>query len=1092
MKCINCASQIEANMKFCPHCGQTTQQLCPHCGTHFKPGYTYCSECGIKLTDNHISANIKIQSITHSINNHEGDIRKHASVLFADVRGSTALVEGLDPEEAKNIIMPIIEAMCAAVYSFGGTIIKTAGDGIVAIFGAPVALEDHAFRACLAALAMQDTVLKTNDTLKIRVGIHSGEVYLETIGDRGYDIVGQTVNLAARMEQTAKPGSIQITSSTFELAKNNIDIRAIGTVSVKGFKQPIETYELLSAVQKHKVLSKVKERHTFLPFTGREQEMHALNELVEKAKSGHGNVVGINGEAGQGKSRLIYEFVHKGSHAGEFNVLITGGFSHTQQTPYFPLVHALQQWMGIVQDDTMDEVMQKIHPYLKDVTTPHASDALLVLLGFNITNNKWLSLDHPIKRKYQFDTIMAILFAYAKEKPLVLIIEDSHWLDNETEAFLAMLISHIQESRVLLIITLRSEYVDHWLQHAHYTQIKLNALSKHDEINALNTLLGNHPSLEELKQQLAKNCAGNPFFLEEMIKSLIQEKVLIGEIHQFRLSEKVLANKLQLPESIFAVLQTQLDHLQPLERRILRMASVIGERFTYKMLTKIMEKESLENIQKGLRELTANEYIFQTHIYPEPESAFKHSLIHEVTYNSLLKSLRKSTHIKILGILEALLNSNQNYQLQAYHAYQGESWEKAFHYCYNAAEEMFVSLSANRSAAILFEKSLISAEHINKTAQVLEKCLHIHMNLITIYRRLCRLYDEGRHIREMEELLLLAKHKNMQSIKTLFYNAMGSYYLALGDTKKSLQWYTEAANTSILCEDKMMQAVSASASIYIYLFTGEYKTLYTKANKALKMLPELGYRHKLFPLPMGHFTNWMTSLAHAYASDYHPKENLDKKIQYLINSTNIYQSTLDAVYVSMAIGWLYFYQGLYESAIDHLSRALIFANEHEILQYIPSIAAALACANLRVNKIDEGKKLLEHALAVFNHHDSYIPKFLALDLITESYILLKDYSAAKAFAEPALEMAEHSELHGIKTTLLRLCAEIDLNLPHPDYKHIKQQLQQSIEWGERLGMVANYGHCQSVLAKLYKQMGDIKSANHANQAATQCYADLGM
>ena len=320
---------------------------------------------------------------------------------------------------------------------------------------------------------------------------------------------------------------------------------------------------------------------------------------------------------------------------------------------------------------------------------------------------------------------MAILFAAAEKKPLVFIIEDSNWIDNETEGFLDILISHLSQSRLLLIITLRSECNDPWVNRPGYTQIRLGALSQNDESAALNILLGNHPSLQKIKTQLLQNCAGNPFFLEEMIKSLIHDKVLIGSLHNYQLSENALTHKIQLPESIFAVLQTQLDSLSPLERRILRMASVIGERFTYKMLTKIMEKDSMENIQKGLCELTANEYIFQTHIYPEPESAFKHALIHEVTYNSLLKSLRRSTHVKILGILEALLLKDQNFQLQAYHAYQGESWEKAFFYCQHAAEEMFFLLSANQSAAILFEKALASAEHLQKSTDILEKCLRM-------------------------------------------------------------------------------------------------------------------------------------------------------------------------------------------------------------------------------------------------------------------------------------------------------------------------------------------------------------------------------
>lgn len=1095
MKCSSCKKEIEVSMKFCPYCGQVIKRQCARCGASYQPGYLFCSECGMNLSIEEPVKSNTLEIALHSVDKDEKDIRKHATVLFADVKGSTDIVEKLDPEEAKDILLPIVDAMREAIFSYGGTLIKTAGDGIVAIFGAPQALEDHALRACLAALSIQDKIMKLNTDIKVRVGLNSGEVYLEMIGDenhREYDIAGQTVHLAARMEQTAKPGTVQITQNTFSLVEKDVQAISIGAVEIKGFSQPIDVFELQAVSKKNKLQSDIKERPTFLPFIGRKKEIDQLNQLAERAQSGHGNAVGIIAEAGQGKSRLLYEFLHKQIVTKNFDVLMTRGFSHTQNIPYFSIIQALQHWMEINTNETEQSLHKKIQSFLVNVTVPHALDAILVLFGTPPMDLTWNKLERALKRKYQLNTLIAIFITAAAKKPLALIIEDIHWIDSETKAFLDVLISHLNRARVLLIVTSRLEYDDGWIKKSGYTQIKLEALSQSDESAALDELLGDHPSLLEIKTQLLQNCAGNPFFLEEMIKSLIRDKILIGTINHFHLNDKMLTNKIQLPESIFAILQAQLDSLSTLERKTLRIASVIGERFTYLMLSKIMDEEKGEIIQQVLRELTDNQYIYDTRIYPEPESAFKHALIHEVTYNSLLKSLRRSMHIKILSILETLPTKDQDLLLKAHHAYQGESWDKAFHYYFKGANYIFFSLSANKSAAELYEKALISAEHLPKQEEIMRDCLYIHMYLIVIYRRLTRMQDEGHHIKEMEKLLLLPENKNQQELRTLFYSAKGVYYLTLGETLQAKHWYNESYNACLQCEDKMIKAVSESSCAFIYLFTGEYATLYKRADHALQILPTLGYRHDLFPLPIGHFSNWMKSWAHAYTGDYHPKEKFEEQIKYLSNSVDIHQLSIDAVYVLMAIGLLYFYQRLYDKAIEHLLRALSFTTDLEILQYIPSIVAALGISYLHLNKKEEGKKFIDQAVQAFNDVESYISKMLALDLITEGLLLIGDYSFAKTFCQQAIQIAERCELAGIKTTLLRLSAEIDLHDPLPDYVSIEQKLQESIERGKKLGMVSNAGHCQWVLAKMHRQAGNIEASKQAEQAAHQCYEELNM
>jgi len=1090
-------------MKFCPYCGYAAQKTCAHCGTIQSASYAFCSECGNNLgtdmtpaLDSFIPAvkSSHTGTVSYFGTREEEDLRKHATVLFADLKSSTNMVEGLDPEEAKNLLLPIVDAMREAIISYDGTIIKTAGDGIVAVFGAPHSMEDHALRACLAALSMHENVAKINSELKIRVGLNSGEVYLELLGDKirkEYDITGQTVNLAARMEQTAKPGKIQITKYTLSLVETNVQVTPIGAVDIKGFSQPIDVFEL-DAVIENKLLAETKERPTFLPFVGREKEINLLSQLAEDAKVGHGNAAGIVAEAGQGRSRLIYELLRKENIADKFNVLMTSCYSHTNNVPYAPIRIVLQQLTGISIKETPENAFEKVKTFLFDINVPFAIQAALVLLGVPHVDTEWDKLEVQIKRKYQIETIIAILRFEAEKKPLLFIMEDSNWMDSETEAFLDAFISEITQSRIFMILTSRPEFVDHWVNRREYTQIKLSSLLPKDEAIALNTLLGDHPSLQEIKTQLLQNSAGNPFFLEEMIKSLIRDKILIGTENHYQLSEKALAGKLQLPESIFAVIQAQLDNLSSLERKIIRMASVIGERFTYRMLTKIMDNESSQNIQQALRTLTANQIIYETRIYPEPESAFKHALIHEVAYNSLLKSLRKVMHIKILTVLETLPVEEQDLQLQAYHAYQGESWEKAFKYSYEAGYAMFFVLSANKAASALYQKALNASEHIQKSDEVFEKCLAMHMFLITIYRRLSRLQDEGKHITDLEKLLQSTKDRKYQSLKVLLTAMIGSYNLSLGEMQKAKHFYEKALHDSLQCDDKMMIPLIESYSSLYYLYTAQYKTLYANTDKALGLFPGLNYHHKLFPLSMGHFANFIKWWGHAYTGDYHPKENLEKQVNSFLASMHTGQPNIDVYYILLPIGLMYFYHDDFEKAIQYLSRALTIASEIEIHGYMPVISAALGCAYLRLGNKDDGKKFTHQAMSLCDTLESYSSKTMAFDLITEALLLIGDYQEAKQYGQHALEIVSQLELSGLEAILLRLNAEIDLHLPSPDYPVIKQQLQLALQKGEKAGMVLHNGRCHLVFAQMYKLMGDTPSYEREMQVAQQCFDELGI
>jgi class 3 adenylate cyclase len=526
----------------------------------------------------------------------EGE-RKHVTVLFADIKDSTELIRDLDPEAAQQLLDPAIQRMMEAVHRFEGTVNQVLGDGIMALFGAPIAHEDHALRACYAALAMQAALRDYTEEgrrsrgleLRIRVGLNAGEVVVRTIGNdlhMDYSAVGQTTHLAARMEQLATPGTIRLTAATLRLVEGLVQVNALGPIPVKGLTEPVEVFELIGATAVRQRFQ-ARAAQGLTRFVGRQRELDALHQALEQAGAGHGQVVALVGEAGVGKSRLVYEFTHS-HHTQGWRVLESASVSYGKATPYFPVIELLKRYCHLEDHDDYRTIRAKVTGQVLtlDETLQDTTSALLALLDALPADSPFLTLDPPQRRQRTLDALKRVLLRESQVQPLVLVFEDLHWIDAETQALLDSLVESLPTARLLLLVNYRPEYQHAWSSKTYYAQLRLDPLPPASADELLQAMLGDDVSLTPLKQLLVARTVGNPFFLEESVRTLVETGGLIGGPGAYRLIQPL--HHIQMPATVQMVLAARIDRLPSEEKRLLQTAAVIGTEVPLPLLPAIL------------------------------------------------------------------------------------------------------------------------------------------------------------------------------------------------------------------------------------------------------------------------------------------------------------------------------------------------------------------------------------------------------------------------------------------------------------------------------------------------------------------------
>jgi tetratricopeptide (TPR) repeat protein len=544
---------------------------------------------------------------------------------------------------------------------------------------------------------------------------------------------------------------------------------------------------------------------------------------------------------------------------------------------------------------------------------------------------------------------------------------------------------------------------------------------------------------------------------------------------------------LKLPNNISTLLQQQLDNLTTIEKKILRGASAIGERFSYHILAELLEM-NLSNLQNGMRRLsTKNGYIYELRLYPEPEYAFNHSLIRESIYSTLLTNLRKPLHAKLFNILESSFKKEDINQMQllANHSYLGEVWDKAFIYCDLSGDYLF-NISAYELAAWQYERAVTAAEQLPKSDDTIQKCFHLHVQLSALYRRLGLPKTEETHITHALELAILYKNAEMECGA---YVLKSTYTQSRGDTQKAYEFALHAHELAIKIQQVDLIIAAKIAVMLVAFFMGQYQKQYQLTKEIADLIINENYQSPWYKLPVWSFINITAQYARFYTGDTIP---IIKSIKAIQMEIDIHQPTLNSFYGTLKIAFMYLYLGKYDNAEKYLQIALQHANDLGIIIYVPTINAALACCYFVHRQTEKGKEYLEYALDTFQTVKSYLARGPALDFISEALMLEKNYQKAKIFIADAILMAAEASMDGIKLVLRWKMAEIDLCLPNPNYEEIQKKLENLIQASENLGMQRYVARCQFSLAKLYKQVGKKSASLEAYEAANIIYLKLGI
>jgi class 3 adenylate cyclase/tetratricopeptide (TPR) repeat protein len=1022
----------------------------------------------------------------------EGE-RKQVTVLFADLKGSMELLAARDPEEARKILDPVLELMMEAVHRYEGTVNQVMGDGIMALFGAPIAHEDHAVRACYAALRMYESVKRYAEqawrahgvTVQIRVGLNSGEVVVRAIRNdlhMDYTAIGETTHLAARMEQVAPPGTVLIAPATLALVEGFVAVKSRGPVPVKGRSEPIEVYEL-SGIGPARTRLQAAVRRGLTRFVGRDAEIEMLRRSLKKAGAGHGHAVGLVGEAGVGKSRLVWEFA-RSLHTRGWQVLESGSTSYGRATPYLPMIELLKTYLGIQERDEQREIPERVARKLLtlDRTREPFLTPLLALLDVPGDDAAWSALDPPQRRQRILEAVTQLLLRESLVQPLLLLFEDLHWIDTESQALLDSLMESLPTARILLVVSYRPEYQHAWGSKTYYTQLRIDPFQSESAEELLIALLGEDKSLEPLKRVLIVRTEGHPFFLEETVQSLVETKVLVGNRGAYRMTKA--PGAWQIPTTVQAILAARIDRLPPENKPLLQAASVMGKDVPFTLLEAIADVPE-ENLRRGLTHLQTAEFLYETSVFPDLEYTFKHTLTHEVAYASLLHDRRRVLHARIVDAIEALYPDRLAEQVErlAHHAFRGELWEKAVTYLRQAGEKARAH-SAYREAVIWFDQARTAIQHLPESRELREQAIDLRFELRNALQPLGEFGPILERLYEAEAFAAALPDPSRLGRVAAY---LADYFRVTGDQDHAIDWGKRALAIAGEIGDLGLQIVAATWLGQIHFSRAEYGQAIALLRHNLRLLVgELAGQRLGMPQPPAIHSRTCLAWCLSELGEFSEAIALGEEAVAMVGSAD---HPLSRAVAQAGLGWAYLRRGEADKAIAALEQGLQAVRAGNSPLWFPRLASALGYAFGLSGRLTEALTLTEAAVAQGAAMNLMGGHSLLLTYLGEACLLAGRHKDARQSAEQALAFARAHKEPGYEGWALRLLAEIAIDGPPGE---AFENYDRARMLADELGMRPLVAHCHLGLGKLYQHTDKREQAREHLATATTMYREMGM
>lgn len=1102
-RCPRCQEENAPGMKFCGVCGGRLAGVCPTCGTLNPAGQKFCGECGAGLgrdvpgpkfsspdsyTPKHLAE--KILTYRGAL---EGE-RKQVTVLFADVKGSLELLADRDPEDARKLLDAVLKRMMDAVHRYEGTVNQVMGDGIMAIFGAPVAHEDHAVRACYAALRMQRRIARYADRIRrteglsvqVRIGLNSGEVVVRSIGNdlhMEYSAVGQTTHLAGRMEQIATPGTVLITADTLRLAEGFVQVKSLGEVPVRGLASRVEVFEVIGAGPIRSRLQAAAARG-LTRFVGRAAEIAVLNEALEGADSGQMQVVAVVGEAGVGKSRLLHEFIHSERTRG-WLVLESNSVSYGKATPYLPMIDFLKYYFKIDVHDDNRAIREKVtgKVLMLDESLQDAIPPIFDLLEALPDEHPFRMLEPLQKRQHTVRAVTRLMLCESRIQPVIAMFEDLHWNDSLTLGLLKGLIASLGDARILLLVSYRPDFQDEWKTRPHYRQLRVEPLPRAGVDELLRALLGADPRLAGLTEFLSERTGGNPFFLEEIVRTLVETRVLTGERGCYRL-EKPFAS-VQVPATVQAVLAARIDRLPPVEKRLLQDAAVIGTDVSFALLQKITDLPE-EKLRQYLSNLQFAEFIYETRLFPDLEYTFKHALTHEVAYAGLLHTHRREIHARIVDAIEALYSGRLTEQVErlAHHARNGEVWRKALVYARQAGAKA-VERPANREALVLFEQALEILKHLPENRDTLEQAIDLRFD---IRNALQPLGDRPKILDNLREAERLAVQIDDKLRLGWVQSYLTDHFWITGRAADAAAAGERALAIARQLSDLPMQVVTNLPLGLLYHTCGDYRRAIEYFRRNVEQLrgPLVNERFGLFVLPSS-FSRSFLAWALAELGQFTEGATIAAEGVRIAEAAD---HPFSSGYAHLGAGVLQLRQGDLPRAIFSLERALSVGAFADIPVGYAYVAFHLGYALALAGRASEGLPMLEKTVELAESKGFVARHALRLAYLAEVCLLTGDTKVAAATAARAMVFAHDHGERANEAYALRVLGQIELH--DGKLAAAEESLRAALALAKELGMLPLVAHCEWAYARALERTEKAPTANSHREAAGAMFRAMGM
>ena len=1106
MKCPKCQSENPEAMKFCGGCGAKLERICPNCNLPNPLDFKFCGECGHDLS--HPSKPIpkelsfdeklaKIQrylpdGLTKKILAQKGRIegeRRQVTVMFCDMEGFTPLSEKLGSEETYSMMDQVYEILIHKVHDYEGIVNELTGDGIMALFGAPIALEDAPQRAIRSALAIHREMNKFSEQLKsekrmppikMRVGIHTGPVIVGTLGNDlrvEFKAVGDTVNLASRMESLAEPGTIYVTQETFKLTEGFFRFESLGEKQVKGKEEPICVYQVIAPSTRRTKFDVSAERG-LTPLVGRERELELLLDGFQRAKLGKGQAFSIVSEAGCGKSRLLYEF--RKAVANEDVTFLEGKcLSYSRSVAYHPVIDILKSNFDIREGEGDSKITEKVKRGLKIIGVDEASTLpyLLELLSVKDSGIDQISMSPEAKKDRIIEAIKRIVIKGSEIRPLIIAFEDLHWLDKSSEDVLKKHLESIPGSRVLLIFTYRPEFVHTWGAKSYHSQITLNRLSNRESLVVMTHLLNRKKIERELEDLILAKTEGLPFFIEEFIKSLKDLKIIDSTNGSYKLTKNL--RNISIPSTIQDVIMARVDHLPEGAREVLRIGSAIERDFSHKLIEKVTALPE-DQLFSHISTLKDAELLYERSIYPNSSYIFTHALTRDVVYDSILMKTRKQTHEKIGKAIEGLYRDkiDEHYGALINHFIASENYRKVAEYSRLACKKAENSLSLH-DAADYAKKWILALERLPHTEELQDEIIDARMALGFYLSRMTNLVEAKEAIDPIADAVLKRGRKDRLG---QIYLVLGCYkYMAEEDLPESIQYLEKAIEIFKEISDFEMGIYASYMLGLVFAFNCDFE----------KAIP---YFEMLLSLCMAVKLTWRVSIMKSNMSvcayDYHGMvakgyQTSEEAVRSAEESGDIYSKAM--AYESHGISC--YYKGLLEEAEQYLNMGINFTEKINMLAQNALAHQWLGHVYFDLGKYQKAQDHYSRAIYV-REHSRLAPSSANLNRI--ALMRAKLFSGEKDInLELMCRFVRENKVRIYEGCMARYIGDILLHLNEYNLAAAEDWIGKAIEADNRNGMKCDLGRDYTLYGEFFKRKRESSKAKEFLEKAIGIFEECG-